>query len=46
MSPYGRSAEGREVQMPGLGVYAELLDDTELQAVGKGKLAKGKNTRA
>ncbi len=29
-----------EMWMPGLGVYAELLDDTIIQALRKGKLPK------
>jgi hypothetical protein len=35
MSPYGRSAVGREVWVPGQCVYAELLADTEFQKIGK-----------
>ena len=35
-----------EMRMQGLGVYAELLADTKLQTIGKGKLAKGRKDKA
>jgi hypothetical protein len=34
MSAYGRSPVGREMWIPGLGMYAVILADSKLQTIG------------